>query len=104
MDPFEKRAGWWWLSFMDPKKPAGSRFLGVIVIEAASFDMAIRTTHAMWINPGGEVRSHYLGSIKPTWPEEAFSRLLSADKLEELGIGERDPMVRWSARRSGPPP
>jgi len=93
-----------WLSFTDPDRPAGSRFLGVCVIDVTEAEAtAARAAHpqaapdAEWIgaamrhawaagcNPGGQV-----GSIEITDAPEAAraprDRLLSKSELAALGL------------------
>jgi hypothetical protein len=36
--PYDYKPGYWWLSFVDPRKPKGQRFLGVAIVMASSFD------------------------------------------------------------------
>jgi hypothetical protein len=48
---------WWWLSFVDPERPRGQRFLGGALVEAYTIGDAIRACWQMGINPGGEVMS-----------------------------------------------
>ncbi len=45
----------WWCSFCDPRKPRGEQFLGLCIVEAVDQISAVRVTHALGINPGGEV-------------------------------------------------
>lgn len=44
-----------WLSFADPERPTGTQFLGACMVEADSPIAAVKTAHALGINPGGEV-------------------------------------------------
>ena len=46
----------WWLSFADPLRPTGQQFLGVVIVDAIGFIEAVRVTHILGVNPGGEVR------------------------------------------------
>jgi hypothetical protein len=72
-----------WLSFVDPDKPAGRRNLGVIVTRAVDVIDAVEKTHAMGINPGGEVLCAQLPD-KPTVPARYLDRLLTRDEAETL--------------------
>lgn len=56
----------WWLSFADPDRPQGERFLGVSLIEIEDepgadlrdrIKAVIRKSWATGCNPGGEVQS-----------------------------------------------
>lgn len=44
-----------WLSFADGNLPKGAQFLGVVIVDAPDFLGAVMRTHALGINPGGEV-------------------------------------------------
>lgn len=46
---------WWWLSFCDPGRPQGNRFLGCAIVASTDMTHAIITAHRLGINPGGEV-------------------------------------------------
>jgi hypothetical protein len=40
--PYDYKPGYWWLSFVDPRKAKGQRFLGgVAIVMASSFDEAL---------------------------------------------------------------
>jgi hypothetical protein len=49
------QSAWYWLSFIDPDLPAGSRFLGVAIVWADGPVTAVQKSHELDINPGGEV-------------------------------------------------
>lgn len=81
----------WWLSFVDPtlapplaeQEPGGRSFLGVTVVDAIGPIHAIRKSHELGANPGGEVQ------VSPV-PEDFIplsyrDRLLSREDLAELG-------------------
>lgn len=46
----------WWLSFVDPRMPEGSQFLGASQVWADCYMNAVRVAHALGCNPGGEVK------------------------------------------------
>ena len=76
---------WWWLSFRDPKKPEGSSFLGVVVVQAKSMKLAMKEAWRLECNPGGEV----LGEALPPEvkiPEQYQNKLLSRTEGEELNF------------------
>jgi hypothetical protein len=85
-----------WLSFCDPKKPEGSRFLGVLVVRERGFTSALQFTHRVGLNPGGEVQGYELPS-DPRFESilsGSFNRLLSRPEalrlnglLEAAGMG-----------------
>lgn len=45
-----------WLSFADPDRPEGDQFLGVCIVKARGFLLAVEKARALGINPGGEVQ------------------------------------------------
>lgn len=45
-----------WLSFVDSQLPKGQRFLGVVVVTALGPAHAMRLTHELGVNPGGEIQ------------------------------------------------
>lgn len=83
----------WWLSFADGTRPKGTQFLGVCIVDTGmegapeTMDMlaAVQMTHALGINPGGEVqglpcpeeREHL---IQAKW----LNRLLSREECEAI--------------------
>lgn len=73
----------YWLSFCDPNKPEGERFLGCILIDATDFTDAIRACWQLAINPGGEVQGIVMPNtlrIDAAWKQ----RLLTRDECKEL--------------------
>lgn len=46
---------WWWLSFVDPDLPEGTRSLGVSLVQGDDLVEACKEAHRLGINPGGEV-------------------------------------------------
>ena len=45
----------YWLSFVDPARTVGHRFLGACLVEAASMEGAVFVSHMLGVNPGGEI-------------------------------------------------
>lgn len=75
----------WWLSFA-----AEDGFRGVVLTRANSMIEAVQKTHALGINPGGEVRGFevpatHAGCYKP----EEFDRCYS-DKQEAQALADRE--------------
>lgn len=75
----------WWLSFADPAKTKGDQFLGVVIVDANSFEDAIKTAWRLEINPGGECMGLEL-------PEEAraehasyMNRLIGINEVTKIG-------------------
>lgn len=79
---------YWWLSFADSERPEGSQFLGVCIVQAKGITSAIRLTHTLGINPGGEVAGFEL----PDMPEsidkvkDHTNLLLSKEELVKRGL------------------
>lgn len=70
-----------YMSFVDPKKPAGQRFLGACLVHAESFEEAIKEAWRRGCNPGGEVMG-----LEPEFlpSEKWYNRLLSKEQLDEM--------------------
>jgi hypothetical protein len=70
-----------WMSFCDPDKPKGHRFLGVIVTQSLGLTHAIIKTHKLGINPGGEIQSFVLpaGTLIDV---KYLNRLIPKEELE----------------------
>jgi hypothetical protein len=72
---------WWWLSFASE---AG--FLGIVIVRAPDMTTAIRETHRMGCNPGGEVAGwpvyEDFGVGDP--PERFRDRLLTKEQAARL--------------------
>lgn len=80
---------WQWLSFAhagDPEVPGDTdRFLGVVVVEAADFLNAVKITHNLGVNPGGEVvgypiEEQFLEAI----PVEDRNRVLNKSDCDRI--------------------
>lgn len=79
-------SGLYWLSFADPARPTGQQFLGVAIVRARLPLEAVKVSHALGINPGGEVQMMpvvYEPGILPI-PDEYLERLLDRATIEEL--------------------
>jgi hypothetical protein len=73
----------WWLSFADTDLPAGSQFLGVVIVQAPTFAAAITRSHYLEINPGGQVAGS--GGIPPRYvAPEWRDRLLTRTEAESI--------------------
>ncbi len=87
-----------WLSFLDPHKPSGQRFLGVAIVEVPASETpeemaeaAIQKAWSLGINPGGEVIA---SGVEPPPEAEALrafygltNRLLSeADVVSQAAV------------------
>lgn len=77
----------WWLSFCDTDKPAGSQFLGACLIQAPTFVAATLRAHELQINPRGEVAS--MGPIPADGLSDEYrsawtNRLLTKEEAESI--------------------
>ncbi len=75
-----------WLSFCDANLPEGSQFLGALVMRADDFMSAVALSHALGLNPGGEVRGIEFEAAKTTRPipESHVHRLMTRAECERL--------------------
>src|ERR1700759_3088165 len=77
----------YWLSFVDPARPAGQRFLGACVLRAGSPKGAIIRAHWQGCNPGGEVKMYEVPpELSPELERVPRDRLLSRAALERYGV------------------
>lgn len=84
----------WWLSFADPDRPVGQRFLGVCVVEAEDISTAADRAWEMNCNPGGEVRGDPLPEkFAEVIEDHQRNVLLDAEAARELNrrLAERFP-------------
>lgn len=71
---------WWFLSFAAPGKS-----LGAVLVEARGPTSALRLTHRLGINPGGQVMtSEVLAEYAARIPESMRHRLCSRKEWESL--------------------
>lgn len=77
---------YWWLSFADADLPKGSQFLGAIIAEGATIIDAIKNTHRLKLNPGGEVQGLKIGIDKVEMTKPYANRLLDRAECERLDI------------------
>lgn len=98
-----------WMSFTDPEKPAGQRFLGVCVVEVTATDVerylpllhaehpealpgaewlfaAMQYARAHGCNPGGEIMSTVLDDDDPRVTTIPRDRLMLMDELTRLDL------------------
>lgn len=47
---------WWWLSFVDPDRPEGDKFVGACIVQGWGVVSASMEAHARKCNPGGQVK------------------------------------------------
>ena len=71
----------YWMSFSDPERPVGSKFLGVVIIEAETEEAALAQASVAGVNPGGEATFEEMSEPLP--PREWFNRLLSGKESRD---------------------
>lgn len=78
--------GWYWLSFCEPSRPSGAKFLGASVVgPAADMLHAVLIAHAMGCNPGGEVEGAPIpASAEARIPPAYRRRVLTREECQEL--------------------
>lgn len=74
---------WWWLSFCDAKKPAGSQFLSAALVPADTFADAITNAWVLGVNPGGDVNGRGPLPNKAIY-DRYIGRRLSRSDVDEL--------------------
>lgn len=75
-----------WMSFVDPDRPAGQRFLGVVVTRATIEEDTMTVLDRLrdkGLNPGGECQPQAMRGEAPI-PEEFIDRLLTKEEAEAL--------------------
>lgn len=75
----------WWPSFADDTRPKGEQFLGAVMVRALTFIEAVRVSHILKLNPGGEVQgtpcpAKIVALVPPAWVE----RLLSREEVKQF--------------------
>ena len=71
---------YWWLSFVDNRRPQGQRFLGATIVVAADVKDAVQEARRLGINPGGEVSLIEFPAAVPPNPNW-INRLVSKAEL-----------------------
>jgi len=75
---------WWWLSFVDPRT---GKWLGCTVVNAMDEFAAVKVSHALGVNPGGEVAfQKIVTDVKP--PVELLEQLVT-DRVDAQVHGRR---------------
>jgi hypothetical protein len=73
----------WWLSFADPERPAGTQFLGALIVQAPALEAAITRSHVLGLNPGGQIA--IAGPVPAAYITEKWrDRLLSREEAEAV--------------------
>lgn len=88
-DPDAERV-WWWLSFTDPDRPEGQRFLGVAIVDAPDVLGAwVGRAWELGCNPGGQVAAAGPlsdGVMDENVPETHRRRLLTS-RVDLAAVG-----------------
>lgn len=71
----------YWVSFSDPERPVGQKFLGVVIVDAGDEAAALAKVAAAGLNPGGEATFEELAMPLP--PREWFDRLLDGKQSRD---------------------
>ncbi len=71
----------YWISFSDPERPVGAKFLGVVIVEAANEAEALAQAASAGLNPGGEPTFEELSDPLP--PRDWFNRLLNGKESRD---------------------
>jgi len=82
----EQPESWWWLSFADE-----NGFRGGVLTRAHGIGTAVTKTHALGINPGGEVRAIEISdeNVNASSFGEHADKLLSAEYIDKHLGGKR---------------
>lgn len=93
--------GLWWLSFTDPSiapaeppRPGGPSWLGACLVLADGPTGAVRQSHVLGINPGGQVKIAGpipLEPCPPAWRLEWCNRLLALADIEAMPGPDGEP-------------
>ena len=75
-----------WMSFVDPKKEKGDRFIGVIIIKAFGKTDAMWKSWDIGINPGGSISFDEWPVKGYKGPNLVLNKLLSKKELIKLGF------------------
>lgn len=73
----------WWISFIDPERPEGTRFVGVCIVKAPGPTTALQEAWFQKCNPGGEASINGplpLGGID----DEFLNRVLTKDEAMSI--------------------
>ena len=78
---------YFYMSFCDPDKPKGSKFLGALVIQGSDFDQALKKSWRLDLNPGGEIMFFEVPkSFEHRVTPDLVNRLLTKEEVEEIDL------------------
>jgi hypothetical protein len=73
----------WYMSFVDPDKPKGQKWLGGAYVEAPNPHAMLTASHRLGCNPGGEVQfSELPDELASMVPDEKIGVLLDEEGIE----------------------
>lgn len=77
---------WFWLSFVDERRPSGDQFLGAAIVgPCTDIKEAVPLAHLRGCNPGGAVAMQELNeTYAKHMPDEYRHRLLTRSQCAEL--------------------
>jgi hypothetical protein len=75
---------YWWMSFCDPKRPKGDKFLGALIVTGEDHKAMLARSWLLELNPDGEVEffeipEQYHSRIPQGWVE---TRLITREEAE----------------------
>ena len=79
------------MSFCDPSKKEGEKFLGVIIAKAYGLISAVDAINRKGLNPGGEIESYVIDPDEISYYmmgviKDNLYRLIDCDELNSLGF------------------
>jgi hypothetical protein len=90
-----------WLSFCDPKRGKGYRFLGACIVPGNSVPLGARIANVLGCNPGGEVMGHLIPEDRiPLINAKWMNRLLNRAECAEM---DREVLAAADALKLNPP-
>lgn len=72
----------YWISFIDEEKPKGQAFIGVAIVRAPSIDDAIKESHRLGVNPGGQAMVIRVPELYAGYT----NRLMSKEEIAKMEI------------------
>jgi hypothetical protein len=76
---------WWWCSFADDARPAGTQFLGVAIVKAANVGHASSVAWRAGCNPGGQLMAVPVPSELGDPPADMDHKLITErERLDAL--------------------
>lgn len=76
---------WFWLSFADGTPPTGQQFLGGLLVEGEGFIDAVKQSHRLGLNPGGEVMGGEVDHVRmQRVADKWMNRLLTRAECEAM--------------------